>query len=466
MADNKKVVKSAVWFTMSNFLMRAVGIITTPIFTRLLTKAEYGDYNNFQVWVMIMLYITSLNLESSMIVASQEYKEDFRRYTGSMIALSLLSSLSWMAVCNLFFPFFSKLFSLNRFYLNCMFLYLIFMPAVNLFQNAERYEYKYKLSAAVSVIVSVGTAVLSVVLIGLCEKKLDGMVLGYVIPPAVVGGLIMIWYFFSAKKPLLKYWKYALVIALPYIPHLLSMYLLNNMDKVMIRQICGSEDVALYSLAYNCGMIITILNTSLNSAFGPWLAERLHDRDYRATRKISVPYVAAFSALSIGAVLLTPELLYILGGKSYMSAVYVMPPVAAGCLLQFAYGLYVNVEQYNKKTVWMAFASGGAALLNFVLNFIFIRKFGYVAAAYTTYAGYLFLLIVHVLVVRKIGMQDVYDNRKILAIALGASALMFAENMILERTVIRYILIGIYFAAILIVLIKNKARLKRIWKNR
>ena len=48
-----------------------------------------------------------------------------------------------------------------------------------------------------------------------------------------------------------------------------------------------------------------------------------------------------------------------------------MPPVAAGCLLQFVYCMYVNIEQYEKKTVGMAMASVVAAGLNFVLNFIF-----------------------------------------------------------------------------------------------
>ena len=60
-SEGNKVIKSGVWFTVSNFIMKSIGFITTPIFTRLLTKAEFGDFNNFQTWMMILLYITSLN---------------------------------------------------------------------------------------------------------------------------------------------------------------------------------------------------------------------------------------------------------------------------------------------------------------------------------------------------------------------------------------------------------------------
>ena len=63
----RKAIKSGIWFTASNFLIKGIGFITTPIFTRLLTKAEFGEFNNFRTWVNILLILTSLNLESSLI---------------------------------------------------------------------------------------------------------------------------------------------------------------------------------------------------------------------------------------------------------------------------------------------------------------------------------------------------------------------------------------------------------------
>ena len=42
----KIVLKSGLWYTISNFAFRAVAFITTPIFARILTKAEYVEFNN------------------------------------------------------------------------------------------------------------------------------------------------------------------------------------------------------------------------------------------------------------------------------------------------------------------------------------------------------------------------------------------------------------------------------------
>ena len=44
---NNKVLKSGIWFTISNFIVKSIGFITTPIFTRMLSKSEFGDFNNF-----------------------------------------------------------------------------------------------------------------------------------------------------------------------------------------------------------------------------------------------------------------------------------------------------------------------------------------------------------------------------------------------------------------------------------
>ena len=297
------------------------------------------------------------------------------------------------------------------------------------------------------------------------QDKLFGRIIGYIIPTIVIGLVISIYYFVKVRSVSLKYWKYAIPITIPYIPHLLSMYLLSNMDRTMIKKMCGPEELALYSLAYTCGILISILVNSVNGAYGPWLVEKLAKKDYDRIRAFSVPYVAIFSFVALGAVLVTPEVLYLLGGPPYMEAKYVMPPVAGGCLLQFVYCMYVNIEQYEKKTVGMAIASVIATLANFILNYIFIDIFGYIAAAYTTYAGYFLLLIMHMFLVRRLGMFKVYNNRVIFLIAVVTSLLMFSVTLILDLTVVRYIVIAVYLGVAVVVIRKYKDKIRKFLKK-
>ena len=96
--SNRSVLTSGLWFTISNFTMKTIGFITTPIFTRLMTKSEFGDFNNIQTWLMILMYVTSLNLEGSLVRASHEHKEDMDNYAFSMFGLSLTSTVIWVGV--------------------------------------------------------------------------------------------------------------------------------------------------------------------------------------------------------------------------------------------------------------------------------------------------------------------------------------------------------------------------------
>ena len=152
----------------------------------------------------------------------------------------------------------------------------------------------------------------------------------------------------------------------------------------------------------------------------------------------------------------------ILGGQAYMDAIYVMPPVTAGCIMQFIYCMYVNVEQFEKKTTGMAIASMIAAAINGVLNAIFIPMYGYVAAAYTTFIGYLCLMLMHMFLVNRIGMREVYQNARIICIAILSSVLIFAANPILGNRILRYIILAVYLVVGIAFMMKHRAYFQTI----
>lgn len=460
------VLKSGIWFTVCNIVTKSVGFFTTPIFTRLLTKTEFGDYNNFTTWTGIILLITSLNLESSLIRARYEFEDDLDNYVASMSFLSILSTLAWFVAFLVFIDPAQQILSFNRVEVYAMFIYLLFYPTIQLYQTKERYQYKYKTTVFLTLLVVVGTALLSIALVLLMENKLGGRIIGTVVPVVAVGAALLFVIFNKANKINVQYWKYALPFTLPFIPHLLSMYLLGSMDKIMIRQICGAEDLALYSLAYTVGTIITLLVSSMNSAFSPWLGEQLSKKNYSAVKKISVPYVGLFVVFALAAVLITPEILLILGGKNYIEAQHVIPQIFAGCLMQFIYCMYVNVEQFEKKTVGMAIASVIAAIFNYVTNYVFLRRYGYLAASYTTFFSYLLLMLLHVWLVRRMKMQEVYDNKAIIFIGVLGSALLIAVNLIFDQAILRFTIFALLIICLGVLALKKKNLVLQYIKRR
>ncbi len=457
--NDRKALKSGIWYTASNFFLRSIGFITTPIFTRLLTKEDFGAFNNFTSWISIATVFVTLNLESTLISARYDYKKSFDRYILSTLALSSFSCLLWILVINLFSSFSVKFFNMNSLYVNAMFLYLLFMPAIQMFQTRECYYFEYRRNVAASVVLSVSTAALSVILVIIMNNKLAGRVAGFVLPTVILGLVLYIYIIRKGRAVNFLYWKYAILICLPYIPHLLSLNLLNSMDRVMITRYCGEADTALYSLAYNCGYIITMLMSSINNAFAPWLGEKIALNQRSEIRKFSKIYILAFSLLAFGVMLIAPEILLILGGKSYLESVYVITPVAMGCVCQFLYTMFVNIEQFKKKTVGMAVASMIAACVNLILNYIFIPRIGYLAAAYTTLVGYVCLLGIHMYLVKRLGLQDVYSYKFVLIVLIVGICITIAVSILYSTRIARYIVIAFYAALCGMCFYKYKNRL-------
>ena len=465
MDNDIKALRSGVWYTVANFLTKAIGFITTPIFSRMLTHAEFGIYDNYLSWLSILTIFVTLNLESTFISARFDFEDDFDRYVFSVLTLSTVSAMVWIGIYAVFSAQAAAFLNLNNVYIRGMLIYLIFLPAVNIFQTKERYFYHYKLSVLVSCLITVSTAALSVGLVMVLPNRLDGRVLGSVIPTIVVGAGLYLYHLVKGKRVHLGYWKYALTICFPFIPHLLSLTLLNSTDRIMITDLCGEEYTAVYGMAYSCGAIITVLITALNTAFAPWLGEKLHENKMEDIRRVSYRYVLLFLYLTVGVILLGPEIILILGGKSYAQSVYIMPPILFGCMCQFLYAMFVNVEQFKRKTVGMAFASMTAAAINYVLNYIFIRRFGYTAAAYTTAVSYLVLLLIHMLLVRQIGYADAYDYRFIGLIALLMGAVTVGTNWLYQWNILRLLLVLLYISAFLLLVIRNRELLLRVIKR-
>lgn len=466
MNNNSKALKSGLWYTFANFLTKSIGIITTPIFTRLLMKSEIGAYGNYTSWLSVMMILITLNLESTFISAKFDYEQEFDSYVSSMLAFSSISAIIWMIGLNIFSGFVVKKMNVDITYVNCMCVYLFFVPAVHLYQTKERYQYGYKKSVLISTLIAVGTALCSVLLVYIMTNRLTGRIIGAATPTIFIGIILYLLLLKNGHNLKFEHIKYALPMCLPFVPHLLSMTFLNSLDKMMITDIRGEEENALYTIAYQCSSVVTILVTSLNAAFSPWVGEKLHENKLEEIRSFSKKYVCVFLALAIGIMFISPDIMMIMGGKSYLEAEYVMPPVMLGCVCQFVYTMYVNVEQFKKNTVGMAIASVSAAAINYGLNFLLIPKYGYIAAAYTTLISFLWLLIVHMILVWRMGLSNIYPNKFILGVVGIATAVTLGVNILYSFTVIRYIITFIYICVLLFVVLRYKDQLLKLLKKR
>ena len=134
----------------------------------------------------------TLHLESTLISARYDYEDNFDEYIFSILGLSTLSAAFWLVVVNVFSDIFISWWNLDLVYINAMLVYLIFSPAVLLFQTRERYYFEYKKTVASSLFIAIGTALISVLLVVNIQNKLAGRIAGSIIPTVVLGFLLYI----------------------------------------------------------------------------------------------------------------------------------------------------------------------------------------------------------------------------------------------------------------------------------
>lgn len=462
---NNKALKSAIWYTVSNFIVGATGFITTPIFTRMLSKTEIGLFSNITSWYSVIYSFTSLYLASSLVVAHFDYKNELDDFSGSVLLLSTINTIILFIIMIVFKRFFSSLLSIDYYYLCFMLCICLFNPAIDIVQHRSRANFEYKKYTLLSILSVILSAVFSAVFVFVFSNKLQGRIFGHYLPLLLIYIVLYVSIIVKTKKVKKEYFKYALSIGVPTTIHHLGGTILSVSDKMMITKMIGPEQNAIYSIGYLCASIINILLLSANLAWAPWQHNKVHNHESVELKRISKYYLMIFFVIVFMLLLIMPEIIYIIGGSIYKESLNIVVPVAVGYLFMLVYTLYINVEIYYKKNKYMALATAISALINIVLNYLYIPKYGYIAAAYTTLIGYISLFIMHALVVRLLKKNEFVDLKFNILFLFFSIILMPIFTILYNYYILRYILISVLLMILIIFIILNKKRLIVCLKN-
>jgi len=462
--ESVSTAKIAVWYVIGNFFAKGVAMLSTPIFTRIMSKNDFGEFSNFTSWENIIVIFVTLDLSSSIARAKYDFGERMDEYLSSILIFSNLVTLCVYFCMELHAEYFMKLLSMDIRYIRMLFVYLLFMPAFSYLQIKHRIYRKYKFFVVCAVSSAVIRTVLSVIFVLCMENKFMGRLCGYLVPVTLFNFVLWVVVLMEGKKISWDCVRYGCRISVPLVPHALSGIVLGNSDRIMITHYCGSEVTALYSLAYTVSTMTSLLWTSMNQAWSPWLYDHMNLMDKKAIRKSSKIYLGIFMGLLLGVFLTAPEMMLVLGGEQYYGARYVMPPVILACAFQFIYGMYVNLEIYAKKTFTISLGTMGAAVLNVFLNKLYIPQFGYIAAAYTTTVGYCALLLFHYGIVETAMKEyaDLYDTRFIFFMIMFMIFFCGVSLILYEHDFFRYLLIFLYVLMFAAAVFKYRKDIRRL----
>lgn len=469
--NSPDTLKAGIWYTICNFMQKGISLITVPIFTRLLTTEEYGTYTVFTSWESIISIFATLNLTYYVfdkgMVKFEDDRDDF------IASLQGLGSLICLFVFLLYFAlsgWLRKFTKLSNSIMLLMACYLLFSPATKFWSARQRFEYRYKPLVFITLCSIILDFILGILLVSILENGGFARILSIVLAGVGVGS---VFYVMNASKGssiiVTKYWHYALAFNIPLIPHFLTSIILHNADRIMINNMCGASAAAIYAVAYSGGMIMVLVNNSVQQSMLPWIYTRMKRNEYEgipAALNITLLLIAGLNIILIS---FAPEIIAILAPEKYHGAIWVIPPVAASAYFMYLYNLFANVEMYFEETKLITISSIGLALLNIFLNYIFIKEYGYIAAGYTTMFCYICFCIAHYRMMRRIllkqGRIDILKNmfelKSILLISILVSCFALLIALVYNHMILRYLII----ATIILVAYIFRNRIFELYKS-
>lgn len=460
-------LKASFWFLVCSFLQKGIQVITTPIFTRIMPTSDYGRFGVFVSWYSILSIIIALALTGG--VHSQglvKFERERHLFTSALQGLTFSLVIIWFFIYFLFRFFWNSILSLSTVQITSMFIIIWTTSVFEFWANEQRVIYSYKTLVFLTVIVSIVKPIVEIGWVLQCDDKATARVVVWAIINLLSYGWIFVYQikkggcFFSKK-----YWLYAISFNIPLIPHYLSQNVLSSADRIMIQRMIGESESGIYNLAYSISLVMTLFNVSLMQTLNPWIYTKIKESKIKDIEGIAYLTLTLVAVVNLILIYLSPEVVRFFAPKTFLDAIIVIPPVAMSVFFMYSYDLFAKFAFYYEKTKIIMIASISCAVLNLILNYVFIGLFGYIAAGYTTLVCYMFYALFHYLIMKDVckkccdGIYP-YNSSVILFITIIFMLFSFLALFTYKYPLIRYIFV---FASLLFIyLYKNK--IKHLYK--
>lgn len=442
---SNSLIKNGAYYTLGTFILQGINFLTLPLYTRILTTRDFGITSLYTAWQSVVVIFLCLQSFSTIQNAKVSYEdEEYREYNSNIVVLSFISFFIFAVIIMGFSKQFSKLSGLSVNLIFLMLLHSFFTLGVTFKNTILRFDGKAEKQLFISMfytIFNVGLSLFFITSVPSIEKA-TGKILGAVIPSIILGGYFYLEIILK-KKPTFKkeHFIFCLTLGLPLILHNLSHIVLTSSDRMMIEKFIGLEETGIYGFTYTIGTILSTAAGAFGSAWVPWYFERLKREKYDEIKVYSKNYLDFFTLVTVGFIFISPEIVRFMGSTDYWIGKYFLPWIIFGCYFIFLYSFPVNYEFYVKKTNYIALGTSLSAVINLVLNYIFIPTYGSFGAALTTLASYFFLFVFHETIARKKFGYKMFTVRQYFGRIFIVTASCFVYTKIVDMIIARYIII-------------------------
>ena len=385
MNQKKQLLINTIIIAIGKLSTQVISFLLLPLYTSKLSPEEYGTYDFFVTLSVFLLPIITLLMEESMFrfLIDAEDEKSKKRVITATIAYTIFGSVLFTIIVALIMSF------MHYEYTLVFIMFMISNILIGLSNALSRGMGRIKLYSLSNFILGVSTIILNIIFIVNFKLGVYGLLWSNVIANSVTAIFILaklhLMRYVSkedlSRKTLSKMIRYSV----PLVPNNLSWVIISLSDRLMLTQMAGTAQNGIYSIANKFPNIVYtcygFFSTAWKESAAKILKEDNKEKYYNSIYKDVKNFL---KAIVIGLIAIMPFAFPILVDSSYNEAYIYIPILVISIYYTNMSNFFGGIFGAYKDTKIMGSTTIVAAIINIVINFIFIPKFGIYAAVFST----------------------------------------------------------------------------------
>lgn len=475
MGKLQSLVKDTAIYGLSSIIGRFLNYLLVPLYTAKMSveSGNYGVVTNIYAWTAILLVLLTFGFETTFFrFASKENADVKKVFSMSMQVIGALCGVFLLAVF-MFLPGISELlgYAANPEFIGMMAVVVALDALQAIPFGLLRYQ-KRPIKFAALKLLFIGmnitmNLIAFVALPWLAEEYPDTFArfynphnqAFYVFFINLLCTSSITFFFipelrmfrFTADKALLKNMLgYSWPLLLLGVAGILNL----NADKIIYTWLVpgkqGIVDLSIYGASVKVAAVMAMLMQAFRYAYEPFVFGNSKEKDSKELYAKAMKYFIVIAMLAFLAVMFYMDILKYIISPDYWEGLKVVPIVMAAEIFM---GIYFNLSfwyKLNDETYWGAiFSFLGCAVL-FAVNIIFVPRYGYMACAWASFAGYFTAMLLSYFIGQKrnkinYDIKSIFTYTALFAVVYTLSVVNPIENSI-ARMACNTVLLVIFVA--------------------
>ena len=457
-----RLLRGTATYALAAALPRGIALLMLPIYTRVLTPAEYGQVAIIATLAAAIQGLASFGLETAVFREFVRIGPDIRRRAvlANTVAVFALVGTTLVAVTSgvLLAVFAASPLGVEApaIVLGCI---AAGMQAAALILPLARLRADDNLRGYV--VLTTSSALGSATLLFSAVVVLQLGVVGWYGAAALGAGLLVTLAFAGmGQRWHLKFDRVVmaglLAFSLPLIPHFFAHWGLSLSDRLLLGAYLSADVVGVYGLAQQFALPVSVIVVAIGQALMPRYASASQTSTREQLKPVLTNQAVLVGLVSFATAIIAPAAILVLAPSSYAQAADLVGWVVLGYLF---FGLYLGPMNVISLTIgqtrWVWIVTGMAALVNVGLNVLLIPAVGVIAAAVNTAIGYALLAgLMHLYIRVASGRGLAYDWAHLvtagllMAGAYAATELLVGNEHPVPALIVRVLIVALVAATL------------------